>query len=1146
MEQSEQHPEATSWVDSLKRFPRRHPYWTALLVLVVVIRAALPYVLRPVLEDQISALLTGRIEIEDVDLALLRGEAAVEGVRVFGAEDGEPPVAFRQLLANVSLVGFPFSEVVVENLHLLKPVVRVVREADGTLNLERLPAPPAEDEAAEEPVPPEGEAALEEDSGWPIGLTRLALQDATISFLDRTVPDFDPIEFHIDLLEIERTAYGGPIYGDEQGKITLVSELAGAPLKISADFDSQILKATSTGSFSAKSLDVGLGAPYAAQLLGWKDLRGTLDLDVDFAANQGKTRSPRVVAELRDFVIEVKGEEQPAVSWDALRVEIDEVDADELSVDVALVRLSNFAIRVRPAEEQPLVVLSKMDEQAAEEPAESDAADDAVAEPAEPGADADGVAEPTEPDGGADAEIEPVESEGASGAAAEPAEAEAVADAATGPDESDVATAPESEAEPEVEVEVAEQAKADPAVSADAEAAAEAEPEAAVEQVAAETADERPADAVQPAEGEGPASANEAPTEDADEAPPASQGEPKWRLAKLVIDGAHILVESPEKNLDVGLQVELAELSSEPGAKGTLDFSALVEGGSLAIAGALGIAPPHFDGTVKLTDLTLESVLPVVPAPQVEIVRAGTTRADLAVVFDMREQADAEADSDVVPVDATVSGKLGLAGLRVAGDNADEFSLDWDDLAIDIDGIDVRNGEPATGDATPPIRIKSIELVAPAFHGVRMEDGGIALPRQLGLGEETEAVHRDELAAKVAERQAEPPQDTPPIQLDRFRLTKGSVELTDRAVQPVTKPGLNKIRVALDNVRMPERRIEKLVFSAKGKRGGLLSAEGNLDGEATNIVFKIDKYKLRPYDPYAVTFSGYGIRRGALTVESEVKLLGADFDTNTNVVVHRFAVKNTENAHGFENEVGIPISLALALLKDTNGDIVLDVPVKGNADETDIGIGSIIGQQLRRIVINALASPLKLFGAGGDELGDMTAAEIPFAEGTETLSPEGRAQAEELAALLRERPDLALHLDVRNSLKDVRSLQEAVLLQELEAKESVEGESLTIKTYLEQRAAGEEAELPPYLEPLLDDLLSHRRPPEELIMALSQSRIDVVRNVMVGELGVGEQQILVDDKLHPGMVGGTPRVEAELGVVEEDEEELDEDELDDE
>ncbi len=1127
MAQSEQHPEATSWVESLRRFPRRHPYWTALLVLIVVVRAALPYVLRPVLEDQISALLTGRIEIEDVDLALLRGEAAVEGVRVFGADGGEPPVAFGQLLANVSLVGFPFSEVVVENLHLLKPVVRVVREADGTLNLERLPAPPAEDEeseAAEEPVPPEDEAALEDDSGWPIGLTRLALQDATISFVDRTVPDFDPIEFHIDLLEIERTAYGGPIYGDEQGKVTLVSELAGAPLKISADFDSEILKATSTGSFSANSLDVGLGAPYAAQLLGWKDLRGTLDLDVDFAANQGKTRSPRVVAELRDFVIEVRGEEQPAVSWDSLRVEIDEVDAEELSVDVALVRLSNFAIRIRPAEEQPLVVLSKMDEEAAAGASESEAAADAVAEPAEAAGDAD-------------AEAEPFDSEGVAGEAAEPAAAEVVADAATEPAESDVAAAPESEAEPAVEVEVVEQAE-----SAEAEAAAEAEPEAAVEQVAAETADERAADAGQAAQGEGPTSANEPAADDVEEAPPASQGQPKWRLAKLVIDGAHVLVESPEKNLDVGLQVELAELSSEPGAKGTLDFEALVEGGSLAIAGALGIAPPHFDGTVKLTDLALESVLPVVPAPQVEIVRAGTTRADLALVFDMREQAE----PDVVPVDATVSGKLGLAGLRVAGDNADEFSLDWDDLAIDIDGIDVRNGEPASADGTPPIRITSIELVAPAFHGVRMEDGGIALPHQLGLGAETEAVHREEVAAKVAERQAEPPQDTPPIQLDRFRLTKGSVELTDRAVQPVTKPGLSKIKVALDNVRMPERRIEKLAFSAKGKRGGLLSAEGNLDGEATNIVFKIDKYKLRPYDPYAVTFSGYGIRRGALTVESEVKLLGADFDTNTNVVVHQFALKNTENAHGFEDEVGIPISLALALLKDTNGDIVLDVPVKGNADETEVGIGSVIGQQLRRIVINALASPLKLFGAGGDELGDMTAAEIPFAEGSETLSPEGRAQAEELAALLRERPDLALHLDVKNSLKDVRSLQEAVLLQELEAKESVEGESLTIKTYLEQRAAGEEAELPPYLEPLLDDLLSHRRPPEKLIMALSQSRIDVVRNVMVGELGVGEQQILVDDKLHPGMVGGTPRVEAELGVVEEDEEEVDDDELDEE
>ncbi len=436
---------------------------------------------------------------------------------------------------------------------------------------------------------------------------------------------------------------------------------------------------------------------------------------------------------------------------------------------------------------------------------------------------------------------------------------------------------------------------------------------------------------------------------------------------------------------------------------------------------------------------------------------------------------------------------------------------------------------------------------------MRLEDGSIALPAELSGGAEAQEGAGDTDAATAtgdteAVAAAADGGDTgaaaPAVEVAKVRITDGSLRITDRAVRPEAKPGLKTFKVSLDGVRMPERKIDKLEFRGVGLRGGEIVATGKLAGEATDVVITIDKYRLVPYDPYAVTFSGYGIRRGMLSVESKISLKGDDFDTNTNVIVHQLGLKNTSAGTEFEDQIGVPVNLALALLKDVEGNITLDLPVSGNSQQTNVSIGSIIGQQLKRILVNALTSPLKMFGAlgGGDEVGDLSAAKITFAEGQQSLSKKGRKQTEKIAKLLRERPDLAIHLDVRNSIDDVRAMQTSVLLEELRGREDLSGDIAAIRDYLQARADGVEAQLPYHLEPMLDDMLSRRRPPKAAIEALATSRIDVVRNVMTSELQVRPEQILVEEDISDGMVDGPAVVEAELGVVEEDEEETAEEE----
>src|SRR6185369_15585475 len=68
----------TRWTAPLRR-PR---FWLVLLALAIVVRIALPYALRPLIESQASQALSARVTVGDVDLALLKGGVALEDVAV--------------------------------------------------------------------------------------------------------------------------------------------------------------------------------------------------------------------------------------------------------------------------------------------------------------------------------------------------------------------------------------------------------------------------------------------------------------------------------------------------------------------------------------------------------------------------------------------------------------------------------------------------------------------------------------------------------------------------------------------------------------------------------------------------------------------------------------------------------------------------------------------------------------------------------------------------------------------------------------------------------------------------------------------------------------------------------------------------------
>ena len=90
--------------------------------------------------------------------------------------------------------------------------------------------------------------------------------------------------------------------------------------------------------------------------------------------------------------------------------------------------------------------------------------------------------------------------------------------------------------------------------------------------------------------------------------------------------------------------------------------------------------------------------------------------------------------------------------------------------------------------------------------------------------------------------------------------------------------------------------------------------------------------------------------------------------------------------------------MALALLKDLDGKISLGIPVAGERDKVKLGSGRIVGQALRKALVGALASPLKLLGAAmkNGKVERLAPLPIAFEPGATEISEAGTERVEEI------------------------------------------------------------------------------------------------------------------------------------------------------
>jgi hypothetical protein len=243
--------------------------------------------------------------------------------------------------------------------------------------------------------------------------------------------------------------------------------------------------------------------------------------------------------------------------------------------------------------------------------------------------------------------------------------------------------------------------------------------------------------------------------------------------------------------------------------------------------------------------------------------------------------------------------------------------------------------------------------------------------------------------------------------LEKFQLIDGSSDFADLSlILPFSAEiqSLDGIANGFSSDQKSEIKIDlkgnTYNFSPVDIKGSISPYLGNY-----NVEMKFQGMSMPLMSPYMAQFAGYKIEKGKLNLMLKYNVVDNHLKASNNILMDQFELgEKVENP----NAVSLPLELAIALLKDSNGKIKIDFPITGSLEDPKFSISSLIGDALLNVLTKIVTSPFKALASliGSEE--DLST--ISFAAGNATLNQQQLNKLEGLAKALKDRPDLSLEI----------------------------------------------------------------------------------------------------------------------------------------
>jgi hypothetical protein len=303
-----------------------------------------------------------------------------------------------------------------------------------------------------------------------------------------------------------------------------------------------------------------------------------------------------------------------------------------------------------------------------------------------------------------------------------------------------------------------------------------------------------------------------------------------------------------------------------------------------------------------------------------------------------------------------------------------------------------------------------------------------------------------------------PPADRPHWQLDTLTLDGARLTFRDESVQPPAALSLDQLSGTVKTLSSTLDQPAEVALAGRVDGESPLVIAGRLNpfpaARLVDLTITNANTQLTPLTGYLEKYGGYPLRKGRLSAALRYRVTGLELSADNRLLVDQLTLGPRNDS---PLATKLPLKLGIALLKDSDGRIDLDLPLSGRLDDPDFSLAPLVLKVLVNTVVKAAASPFKLLGAlaGGGE--DDALSFIAFQPGGTNLVEGEFDKLGRLATALAKRP--ALQLAIEGAV-DPRLDRDALARQKLE-------ELLRTRRAQElgRKARRPAAEIPPSLAP---------------------------------------------------------------------------------
>ncbi|MCG6576414.1 DUF748 domain-containing protein [Pseudomonas sp. AF32] len=250
------------------------------------------------------------------------------------------------------------------------------------------------------------------------------------------------------------------------------------------------------------------------------------------------------------------------------------------------------------------------------------------------------------------------------------------------------------------------------------------------------------------------------------------------------------------------------------------------------------------------------------------------------------------------------------------------------------------------------------------------------------------------------------------IHIGAIAINDGSANFADFSLTPNFATAIQQLNGQIGTIDSRQAKPASVDVKGKVDRYAPVTIKGALNPfdpmASLDIATSFKRVELTTLTPYSGKFAGYRIRKGRLNLDLHYRITQGQLQAENKVVVEQLQLGEKVDS---PDAVSLPLKLAVALLKDSEGRISIELPVSGNLNDPQFSVMPIVWQTLRNLVVRAAQAPFKLIGGlvsggGSEDLGS-----VAFAPGSSELSKENEGVLLKLSEALGKRPELRLEIE---------------------------------------------------------------------------------------------------------------------------------------